>query len=549
MNQADYEIESDYEESTMNVIIHEPVPKAKPGVNNYRLGGRPPLKTIGSLIVGPVMNQLCGALYGIICSMFVSMALGNTAVSAISNYSTFDLIGRAFGFFLSVAASTKVSQLFGKGLHEEAGQVVCDLVRMAFVFGAIVPAIVLPVCNICCRWFGAGDEVVDLGFKYLCPIIACSVFTCIYYLCNGILQGEGRTLLVGIVSVVSLCAAMFLFETLFLFVFHTGIIGAGFATVIGDAVPGVVLIVLYFTGRFTIKPNWRGLFRKFSHHTGPALKVGISQLVSNLSLSLPGIAIRKLIGASVTQEEYNDCFAGFTVIYRYSYITNCINIAVAMGYIPAASYAYASHQYKRFLKLTLYSSLIAFAWSALTNIISWGIPREISKIFGSGESFLYWGSHMLQYGNGVGCIQFFRIISQGCLQALQLGGQAMFITLTSQLLAIIGFAFLLYYTDRHNAIRIMWTYPLSYAFGLILGTIVLIKPFRKLWRLYKEEEMNKTSIRPIDQKDQLSKGDSKESQLSSSSKSSRLSNSSSDETSKSHVKSTDDKECENIVEI
>ena len=541
----DFEIESDYEESTMNVIIHEPVPKAKSGATNYRLGGRKPFITICSLMVGPVLMQVCGALYGVVTPMWVSKALGTVGVSAVSTYSTFDMIGRAFGFFLSVSASTKVSQLFGKGQHGEAGQVICDLFRMCFVCGAIVPAILLPVVNICCRWFGANDEVIKLGFQYLCPILSCSVFTCIYVLCNGLLQGEGRTMLIGIVSVISLCVAMFVIETIFLFVFKTGMLGAGFATVLGDAIPGIVLMSMYFAGKFTVKPNWRGIFKKFSPHTLPALKVGISQLVSNLSMSIPGIVMRKLIGMSVSPDEYNDAIAGYNMVFRYAMITNCVNIAVSMGFIPAASYAYASKQYKRFLRLLLHSMTISAAWSVLTNIFSWAIPREISKIFGSEDSYLDWAEPMLKYGNATGCIMFFRFTSQGTLQALQLGGQAMIITITSQLFAIIGFAFMLYFTDKHNAVRLCWAYPLSYAFGLVFGIIILIRPLRKVYRLYKESELTKKNEEEDNHGVSELKNDIKnEESNSSESKSSESSNS----TSPSQITSTD-KECENIVEI
>ncbi|OHT01157.1 MatE family protein [Tritrichomonas foetus] len=552
MEDADIEIESDYEESTQAVIMHEPLTRPKPGVSNYRLGGRKPLATIGSLMIGPVMLQVCGALYGVISTMWVSRALGTIGVSAISTYSTFDMIGRAFGFFLAVSASTKVSQLFGKGQHEEAGQVICDLLRMCLVCGAFVPAVLIPLVNICCRWFGASEEVVKMGFEYLCPILACSVFTCIYVTCNGLLQGEGRTLLVGIISTCSLVASMFGFETLFLFGFKSGIRGAGWATVLGDAIPGIGIAICYFTGKFTVKPNWRGLFKKFSPHSFPAMKVGISQLVSNLSMSIPGIVMRKLIGASVDSEaDFNNALAGYNMVFRYAMITNCVVIAVSMGFIPAASYAYAAKLYKRFLRLFYHGLWIAGAWSVLTTIFSWAIPTEISKVFGSGDEYLKWAGPMLKYGNALGFIMFFRINAQGCLQALQLGGQAMILTITSQLIAIIAFAFILYYTDKHNAIRLCWAYPLGYAFGLVMGILVLIKPLMKVYRLYKETDGDnqpdvelqiEKSLKDIEDDPTNAKVEVDEEKKESESKSSSTSTTGS-------VMASTDKECENIVEI
>ena len=459
--------------------------------DNYRLGGRKPLVTILALMGGPVLLQVCGALYGIISTMWVSKAIGNIGVTAISAYSTFDNIGRAFGFFLAVSASTKVSQLFGQGKHEEANQVVCDLLRMCIVCGAFVPAVLLPIVNICCRWFGCDDEVVSLGFKYLCPILSCSVFTCAYVLNNGLLQGEGRTLLVGIISVCTLCCSMFVFETVFLFAFKSGIVGAGVATLLGDAIPAIGLTICYFVGKFSVKPHVSGFLKKFSPHSIPAMKVGLSQLVANLSISVPGIVMRKLIGASCTEEQFNPAMAGYNMVFRYAMITNCVVIAVSMGYIPAASYAYASKRYKRFLRLTFHALWISQVWSLITNIPTWVCPREICKIFGSDPDYLDYAGPMVNKGNMLQFISYFRIITQGCLQALQLGGQAMFITLVTQFIAIIAFAFVLYYTNKHDPVRLCWCYPISYAMGLVMGSLILIKPLRDVYKLYKETELAK----------------------------------------------------------
>ena len=464
----------------------EEIVEAKPQ-HNERLAGSRPLMTILKLMVGPVILQVTGALYGIISTMWVSKAIGPLGVSAVSAYTAFDNIGRAFGFFLSVSASTKISQLFGQGKADEAGQVICDLMRVALVCGAIVPAILFPVMDPCCRWFGASDDVIDLGRRYFSPIAGCSFFTCLYVACQGFLQGEGRTLLVGLIALASLCVSMFVFQTTLLFGFKTGIEGAGWSTALADIIPGVTVSVLFLSGKFTVKPKWRQLCKPFSKHTWSALRVGISQLVSNLSISIPGIVIRKLIGESVPPEEFNNAIAGYNMVFRYAMVTTCVVIGCNMGYIPAASYANAAKLYKRLLRLTLHCFWINLAWCVLTTIFSWAIPREISKVFGSGEDYLKWAAPMLKYGNALGFIMFIRINAQSFLQALRYASRTIIMTFTVQLASLIIFALILFYTDRHNAVRICWSYPLAYAFGVGMAAFMLTGPMIKVVRLYKEQ--------------------------------------------------------------
>lgn len=181
---------------------------------------------------------------------------------------------------------------------------------------------------------------------------------------------------------------MFVFETIFLFVFKSGIIGAGIATLLGDAIPAIGLIICYFMGKFSVKPKLKGLIKKISPHTIPVMKVGVSQLVANLSMSILGIVMRKLIGASCTDEDFNPVMAGYNIVFRYAMVANCVVIAVSMWYIPTASYAYASKNYKRFLWLTFQAVWIMQAWSLITNIPPWVCPREICKIFGTDSEYL-----------------------------------------------------------------------------------------------------------------------------------------------------------------
>lgn len=62
------------------------------------------------------------------------------------------------------------------------------------------------------------------------------------------------------------------------------------------------------------------LLKPFSKNTWPALIVSLSQLISNLSGSIPGIPIRNLIGRSCADsDEYDRAMAGFSVQNRRAF--------------------------------------------------------------------------------------------------------------------------------------------------------------------------------------------------------------------------------------
>ena len=477
----------------------------------YRLAGRKPLITICHLMVGPIISQVTGALYGIINSIWISKKLGEKGLSAVATEITLEGIGRAFGYFLMIAGSTKISQLFGRKKFDEATQVACDLLRCTVICGIIVPVCILPAHNAMCKWYKASDETTKLGFQYILPLCACSVLTCINLCCQGFLQAEGRTMLIGIIDLISLIVACFGICPFLLFGLNCGICSASVSTVCADAVPGIMLMILYFKGKFGIKPKGKQLLKPFSKNTWPALVVGLSQLVSNLSGCIPGIPIRNLIGRScATDREYDLAMSGFNVCCRVYSFAVCICIAVTTGFIPPASYAHASNNDRRFLRLSFHAAWINFTWSCIVTTLALSIPKQISLIFGHGSDYLSYSVPILRNSNYTGFLRWVQFNSQAMLQALQRGWQAMVVSLLSNFAGYLIFAYILFYTDKHNVIRLMYLYTCTIAFGAVVGVCLLVYPMLKLYRKSKiQRAQMEQENQNINQNDRGIKNDKK----------------------------------------
>ncbi|OHT15953.1 hypothetical protein TRFO_13638 [Tritrichomonas foetus] len=491
LDDVEDEIHHDTDDEGNSPIIDKNLPtKRNPNQDEiYRLAGRSPLMTILNLMIGPILTQVTGALYGVINTIWVSRAIGEIGMSAVATEYCFECIGRAFGYFLQSAGTTQISYLYGQKLEGEAPQVVVDILRFSILCAASVPALLIPIHDPVAKWYGASPETIKEGYNYLLPFIVGAIFPCINMACAGFLQAEGRTMLIGVINIVSLGISMAGLVPLFLYGFKSGIIGTSIATILADAIPGVILVILYFAGFFGVKPKVNMLFKPFSKHTWKALGVGSSQLVSQLALNIPGIFIRKLIGLSTDPVDYDNAMSGFNVFCRYNQIVNCLVIAVTTGYIPPASYAYAAKDSIRYLWLSFHSAWIAFAWSVFTTILSLTIPRQISMMFSSGEDFLSFSAPMLKVSTALNFIMWMRFNAQAMLQALQSGGRAMIISFVSNFVATIGFAYVLYFTDKHNVIRLMWVYPISIAVGFVFGLALLLKPLLQMYRSAKTQSI------------------------------------------------------------
>ena len=465
--------------------------KPEPSAETKRLAGRPPLMTILVLAIGPVLSQLANSVFMLINQLWVAKALGDDGLAAISTYNAFDATGRSFGFFLALGAATQISALFGKGLSNEAGQICADLLRLTFACGAFVPAVLLPCLKEAGRWFGASEDIVELGWDYMVPLCSFTTTTCMYLTVCGFLQGEGRTLLFGFVNLSCLILNAVILDPLFLFGFKTGIRGVSLATILSEIVPGFVVFALYYWGhKFGVKPTFRQFCNRFSPRTWDALKVGVSQLFAQLSVAVPSIVVRKFIGMCVGPDEFSDAMAGFNACLRIYHIIVAVMNGTTMGFVPAASYAFAAKQYKRYLWLSFHSFWLLCVWGAVACVVTFTVPRQLALMFSKTESYLYYATDMIRIINALSIFGGIQYNVQTMLQSMQCGGLATALVFINNFGILTICAFLLYYTDKTDGSRIVWCYPIGFTVGIPLGALLLWRPLREVWRKAKEEKEN-----------------------------------------------------------
>ncbi|KAK8858226.1 hypothetical protein M9Y10_013327 [Tritrichomonas musculus] len=465
---------------------------------DIRLGGKTPLRTVAFLSVGPLISQLTSSLYGVINTIWISKALGDPGLTAIAAYQNFDTIGRAFAAFLQVSATTKIASLFGEGLNAESSQVFTDLLRFSVVFSIITPALFIPISKICVAWFGAEDSIVKLGFNYIVPNLCVSIVPCIFLISCGCLQAEGRSWLFSLTQIVALCLNMFVFCPLFLLGFKIGIAGAAIATGLSELLPALVVITLYYRGKFGIKPKFRQMFNKFSPHSFEALKLGLAQLFLQISWSIPGIWVRKLIGLSCAHDEklFSDVMAGFNTANRIWPIEGAVPNAINIGFIPAAAYANGAKRYKRIIWLLFHALWISVIWCSLCQVLMMGFPIPIAKIFSKTPNYLHWAKVFLFNGNIGICVSEVPGIITSLLQAMKKGTQASILSFFVQMLPVPVSTTVLYLTNKHNIARLIYCYPIHCAFGLLVSFPIGIVVIREILRKNKEQK-----VQNIDEKD------------------------------------------------
>lgn len=457
-----------------------------------RLGSRSPLKTILYLSIGPLISQVTNAVYGIVNTIWVSRACGDDGLASISTYNNFDTIRRAFALFLQVAASAKFASLFGQKTIDN--QLFSDLLRLALFCGILAPAIFIPLTRPTARWFGATKQIEDEGYEYIFPLLMSTIVPCLYLHLCGCLQAEGRAWTFCIFQVSSMILNMLFFAPFFLLICKTGIAGVSYATICAELIPSIVLFVLYYRGKhFTIKPKLRDLFKKFSSNFLSSVSIGISQLLYQLSLALPGFFIRKYFGLACEgdDEKWGNVMSGFNVSCRYYILMLSVTSALTIGFLPSGSYAFSSERYNRFLKLLFITLLMSVCWSAFTMIFTIGFPRLLTSAFSSSEGVLYWGSLILSRTEYLAFAVPVCVVAGSLLQSMQMGKLATLLNCLTQLIPLPLFSTIMFFTGKKEDVaRFIYCYPIYDAFSCVVSIPFYVFPLIPVCRKAKIEKQN-----------------------------------------------------------
>jgi Na+-driven multidrug efflux pump len=456
---------------------------AESSAESLRLGGKAPLPTIIALSAGPLMSQVAGALVGVINSIWIAQTLGDRGVTAVSTYNNFDTLGRAFAYFLQVSASTKISSLYGSGRPSEASQVFSDLLRLAVVCAVLAAVCFLPITKPIIRWFGASEDIADLGYEYIKPNLLGTIVPCVYLLGCGCLQSEGRSWLFAGTQIAAMVLNSGVFAPFFLFACKTGIGGVSYATLCGELIPAIVIVVLFYRGKFGIQPRVGDLLKMPSRESWEAIKIGFSQLLYQMSCALPGLFIRFYFGRSSKDEtEFNDVMAAFNTTFRFWAVVASVANALAIGFLPAASFAFGAKRYGRILSLLIHATWMSIAWSAFSMIFTVAFPEWICMIFSRSEGYMAWAVFFERRMNYLAVLFPTAVIVNALLQSLQRGGLALMFCFGAQTLPLPLASSALYFTDKHDIPRLSYAFVLQFALAAAFAVPFIIFGIRQIWK-------------------------------------------------------------------
>lgn len=209
-----------------------------------------PMKLILGFLVPMLFGLLFQQLYNMVDTIIVGKYLGVQALAAVGSTGSVNFMIIGFCIGVCNGFAIPVAQKFGEKNESAMRQYIANGGWLSLGFAAVMTIVVCLLCRNILVWMKTPEDIIDGAYSYIFVIFMGIPAIYLYNFVSGILRsmGDSTTPLVFLLMSSIMNIALDFFTIL---VLHMGVAGAAWATVISQAVSGV-LCLLYMRKKFTV---------------------------------------------------------------------------------------------------------------------------------------------------------------------------------------------------------------------------------------------------------------------------------------------------------
>lgn len=218
-----------------------------------------PMKLILQFGIPLFFGMLFQQFYSMMDTVIVGKFLGVNALAAVGSTGSINFMIIGFCMGVCNGFAIPVAQQFGAGDYHALRKYVANSAWLTIAFAGVMTVSVCALCRQILLWMNTPKDIMGGAYSYIFIIFLGIPVTYLYNMLSGIIRslGDSKSPLVFLIfsSVLNIALDMVL-----ILVFHMGVAGAAWATVISQAISGIACLV-YMMKRFEIlkitREEWR----------------------------------------------------------------------------------------------------------------------------------------------------------------------------------------------------------------------------------------------------------------------------------------------------
>lgn len=447
--------------------------------------------SIGRLLVeysGPaIIASVATSLYNIVDSIFIGQGVGPMAIAGLAI--TFPLMNLVIGFCTLIAVGgATISSIFLGQKNPKRATVTVNIVMVlciihSVVFGALTYIYLDPIL----RLFGANDETIPYASEFIKVILLGTPISYVFIGLNNIMRATGyprKAMMSALLSV----AVNIVLAPIFIFKCNWGIAGAAWATICGQTVAFIWVLIHFMSKKSFIHFDFKDDFYDL-----PIIKriyaIGLSPFLMNCCACFVVVFLNKSL-LECAGSLGNIAVGAYGIINRTTMFFIMIVFGVTQGMQPILGYNFGARDWGR-VKATLDKGI----WAGVgITTLGWALcmsmPDTISSLFTTDDTMIGMARQGFRIYFIVYPVVGAQIVIQNYFQSIGKPKISIFLSLTRQLLFLLPF---LYFLPKAYGVDGVWASMAGsdgLAFTVALG--VLIYTNRKFSKEYSNNASSTT---------------------------------------------------------
>lgn len=449
---------------------------------NNPLGFEKESTLLKKFAVPSIISMVVSSLYNIVDQIFIGQGVGYLGNAATNVAFPLTTICLAICLMLGIGSAARFSLNLGAKKIDQVKAVVGNSIVCMVLAGLIYVILVQAFLEPLLLAFGATETVMPYAITYTRITTMGIPFLMICNISSNMIRADGSPKYSMVCMLVGAIVNTIL-DPLFIFVFHMGVAGAAWATILGQIVSALVAVryLFHFKNITLEKSDIQFRFEELKQTCAIGISSGINQLaillvqiVMNNSLTHYGAL--SIYGADIP-------LAACGIVMKVNGILMAFVIGISQGMQPIAGFNYGAQKYdrvKNVLKLAIGLNLII-------SMIAWLMFQfysgPILSLFGSEDGLYFEFAQKFMHIFLFMCIvNGIQVISSGFFSSIGKPLKGMVLSLTRQVLFFIPLVLILGSIFGLNGI--MYAAPIADTIAFVVAFLFLFFEIRNLNNLH-----------------------------------------------------------------
>ena len=341
-------------------------------------------KLIAKFAIPAIISMLVSSLYNIVDQIFIGQGVGMLGNAATNIAFPISIICTATALLLGIGSASNFNLKSGAGESEEASKIVGTGLAMLVICGVIIAVVVLFFLDPLLQLFGVTPDVLPYAQDYT-GITAFGIPFLILTTGGNHLIRADRGPTYSMACMLTGAIINTILDPLFIFGFHWGIKGAAWATIIGQIISGI-LVIVYFLRFRKLELNW-SMLRPKGKYLRAIVSLGMASCINQIAMAIVQIVMNNTLRYYGAESMYGTDIplACVGVISKVNMVFMAICIGISQGCQPIWGFNYGAGQYDRVKQTYKKAFQISLTIGIIFFLCFQLFPRQLVSIFGTGS--------------------------------------------------------------------------------------------------------------------------------------------------------------------